>query len=138
MEYVNKEVANNARELLSREKLPQYSDAHSFGLSVEFILPEIVSFEALHSKCLFITNLPENYKDMCEFRKKLVKDEVRFNNMAVLVQRRGLLGEWCGLRKEVTQECYERFTRDADGERVRINFSRKKKRVSLNPQKYNC
>ena len=58
----NKEKSNQARMCLDGRKVG------TCVLHCDFLEPDVVSFEDLHSRCLFIDHLPPSFDDAAELR----------------------------------------------------------------------
>ena len=58
----NPEKSNDVRKQLDGKKID------SFVLECDFVLPEIISFDQLHSCCLLVDQLPADYKNLMDLR----------------------------------------------------------------------
>ncbi|KAK6634493.1 hypothetical protein RUM43_011894 [Polyplax serrata] len=67
VEYASKETAQHAKNNLDGMLI------NDVTLCADFIDSTHITFESLHSKCLYVDNLPHNYRDMGEFRRKFSK-----------------------------------------------------------------
>ena len=63
VEYAQKETALQAKSLLDGRHLDGCT------LCCDWLEASHVTFESLHSKCLYVDRLPSNFRDMAEFRK---------------------------------------------------------------------
>lgn len=67
VEYATKEAALHAKSKLDGMQI------NDSTLCADFIDGSHITFESLHSKCLYVDNLPLNYRDMGEFRRLFSK-----------------------------------------------------------------
>lgn len=63
VEYVSKETALHAKNMLDRKAV------EDLVLCCDWLDSTHVTFESLHSKCLFVDHLPKDFRDMGQFRK---------------------------------------------------------------------
>ncbi|XP_054290898.1 ribonucleoprotein PTB-binding 1-like [Macrosteles quadrilineatus] len=63
VEYKSREISLPAKNVLDRQQINNHT------LVCDWLDSSHVTFESLHSKCLFVDRLPKNFRDMSEFRK---------------------------------------------------------------------
>ncbi|KAE8742295.1 hypothetical protein FOCC_FOCC012174 [Frankliniella occidentalis] len=63
VEYMSKETALHAKNMLDRKAVDD------LVLCCDWLDSSHVTFESLHSKCLFVDHLPKDFRDMGQFRK---------------------------------------------------------------------
>ena len=63
VKYCSNEAAAQARHLLDGR------DIRGFSIQADWLNSTHISFKQLHSKCLYVDNLPLNYRDMTTYRK---------------------------------------------------------------------
>ncbi|KAK3909479.1 Ribonucleoprotein PTB-binding 1 [Frankliniella fusca] len=63
VEYMSKETALHAKNMLDRKSV------EDLVLCCDWLDSSHVTFESLHSKCLFVDHLPKDFRDMGQFRK---------------------------------------------------------------------
>ena len=63
VEYATKECALQAKNLLDKKEIDGWT------LVCDWVDSCHVTFDSLHSKCLYVDCLPKDFRDMSEFRK---------------------------------------------------------------------
>ncbi|XP_075218057.1 ribonucleoprotein PTB-binding 1-like isoform X2 [Lycorma delicatula] len=63
VEYTTKECALQAKNMLDKKQVDGWT------LVCDWLDSSHVTFESLHSKCLYVDQLPKDFRDMSEFRK---------------------------------------------------------------------
>jgi hypothetical protein len=86
VKYVSSDAAAQARHLLDGRNL------NSYILDCDWLNSLHISFKSLHSKALFIDQLPPNYRDLGEFRK--VFSVVRNPPYCQIAMPKGVIQDW--------------------------------------------
>lgn len=63
VEYTTKEAALQAKNMLDGKQVENWI------LCCDWLDSSHITFDSLHSKCLYVDNLPKDFRDMGEFRK---------------------------------------------------------------------
>lgn len=63
MEYTTKEAALQAKNMLDGKQVENWI------LCCDWLDSSHITFDSLHSKCLYVDKLPKDFRDMGEFRK---------------------------------------------------------------------
>lgn len=93
IKYESSDAAAQARHLLGQLKLDCPSTGSTYAIDCDWLKSTNISFGSLHSKTLYVDNLPANYKDMAEGKRifSVVQRPVFFQ---VPISINGVIHDW--------------------------------------------
>ncbi|XP_063601909.1 ribonucleoprotein PTB-binding 1-like [Penaeus indicus] len=118
VEYVTKEVALQAKSVLDGR------ETRDTVLVCDWLDPSHVTFASLHSTCLYVDQLPKDYRDMGEFRR--IFSKVTNPPYCQIAMRNGALQDW-GLVEFINAEDAEETQSSLHnyvlrGQRIRVQY----------------
>lgn len=106
VKYCSNEAAAQARHLLDGR------DIRGFSIQADWLNSTHISFKQLHSKCLYVDNLPPNYRDMTTYRK--IFSVIKNPPYCQIAMRNGVIQDW-GLVEFFDSEEAEKTQEELNG-----------------------
>jgi len=106
VKYCSNEAAAQARHLLDGR------DIRGFSIQADWLNSTHISFKQLHSKCLYVDNLPPNYRDMATYRK--IFSVIKNPPYCQIAMRNGVIQDW-GLVEFFDSEEAEKTQEELNG-----------------------
>jgi len=106
VKYCSNEAAAQARHLLDGR------DIRGFSIQADWLNSTHISFKQLHSKCLYVDNLPLNYRDMTTYRK--IFSVIKNPPYCQIAMRNGVIQDW-GLVEFFDSEEAEKTQEELNG-----------------------
>merc|ERR1719483_299166 len=106
VKYCSNEAAAQARHLLDGR------DIRGFSIQADWLNSTHISFKQLHSKCLYVDNIPLNYRDMTTYRK--IFSVIKNPPYCQIAMRNGVIQDW-GLVEFFDSEEAEKTQEELNG-----------------------
>ena len=124
IKYVSSEAAAQARHLLDGRTVSAGGPQEVYKLDCDWLDSSHISFGSLHSKALFVDNLPPNFRDMTDFRKLF--STVKAPPYCQIAMPKGVIQDW-GLVEFFNPMDSEETQRATNlvlfhGKRIRVHF----------------
>jgi len=118
VKYCSNEAAAQARHLLDGR------DIRGFSIQADWLNSTHISFKQLHSKCLYVDNLPPNYRDMATYRK--IFSVIKNPPYCQIAMRNGVIQDW-GLVEFFDSEEAEKTQEELNGynlkgHKIRVHY----------------
>jgi len=106
VKYESQDAANLAKQFLNGKILQDEA------IQVDWLNSSYIQYNQLHSKCLYVSNLPPNFRDLALFRK--IFSVVKNPPYCQIAMKNGILQDW-GLVEFFDNQDAERTQQELDG-----------------------
>jgi len=106
VKYESQDAANLAKQFLNGKILQDEA------IQVDWLNSSYIQYNQLHSKCLYVSNLPSNFRDLAQFRK--IFSVVKNPPYCQIAMKNGILQNW-GLVEFFDNQDAERTQQELDG-----------------------